>query len=74
MEVLREFKSAQEIAFGCVLLGFVLFMPLGVASMARRYWPGWREDLHRRPRHEHEADAGAVETLPETLGAEGKRP
>jgi branched-chain amino acid transport system permease protein len=74
MEVLREFKSAQEIAFGCVLLGFVLFMPLGVASMARRYWPGWREDLHRHSGDEREAGEIAGDPLPETLGSEGKRP
>lgn len=47
LEGLREFKSLQEIAFGFVLLMFVLFMPLGVVSLARRVWPRWREDLHR---------------------------
>lgn len=70
MEVLREFKSLQEIAFGSVLLVFVLFMPLGVASLARRHWPGWREDLHRRPR---EGEETAAPVLPQTPDAEGER-
>ena len=70
LEVLREFKSLQEIAFGSVLLVFVLFMPLGVASLARRHWPGWREDLHRRPREDEETAAPA---LPQTPDAEGER-
>lgn len=49
LEGLREFKSLQEIAFGVVLLGFILFMPMGVVSFLKRIWPGWREGLHRPP-------------------------
>ena len=45
-EVLREFKSAQEIAFGAVLLLTVLFMPKGIASQLKRWLPGWEEPFH----------------------------
>lgn len=45
-EVLREFKSAQEIAFGGLLLVFVLFMPHGIVAMIRGLLPGWEEPFH----------------------------
>ena len=45
-EVLREFKSTQEIAFGAVLLVTVLFMPRGIASQIKRWLPGWEEPFH----------------------------
>jgi branched-chain amino acid transport system permease protein len=48
MEALRAFKEVQEIAFGGMILLFVLFLPGGVASVLRRYVPGWREPLRRR--------------------------
>jgi branched-chain amino acid transport system permease protein len=48
MEGLRAFKEVQEIAFGGMILLFVLFLPGGVASLLRRYLPGWREPLRRR--------------------------
>ena len=46
LEVLRDFKSTQEIAFGALLLGFVLFQPKGVVTFIRRWVPGWNEPLH----------------------------
>jgi branched-chain amino acid transport system permease protein len=46
LEALREFKSLQEIAFGVVLLVFVLFMPEGIVSFLRRLLPGWKEEVH----------------------------
>jgi branched-chain amino acid transport system permease protein len=46
LEVLREFKSLQEVAFGAVLLVFVLFMPEGIVSFLRRVLPGWAEQVH----------------------------
>lgn len=46
LEVLREFKSLQEIAFGVILLGFILFMPLGLVSFMKRILPGWEEEVH----------------------------
>jgi branched-chain amino acid transport system permease protein len=48
LEGLRAFKEVQEIAFGGMILLFVLFLPGGVASLLRRYLPGWREPLRRR--------------------------
>lgn len=47
LEGLREFKSLQEIAFGVVLLLFILFMPMGIVSYLKCLWPSWREGLHR---------------------------
>ena len=48
MEGLRAFKDVQEIAFGGMILLFVLFLPGGVASILRRRLPGWREPLRRQ--------------------------
>jgi branched-chain amino acid transport system permease protein len=48
-EALREFKSAQEIAFGALLLIFVLFMPHGIVSVVKRWLPGWEEPFHAMP-------------------------
>ncbi len=58
LEVLRDFKSTQEIAFGALLLGFVLFRPAGVVAFIRRWVPGWEEPLHYR-------DGDQPETRPE---------
>jgi branched-chain amino acid transport system permease protein len=46
LELLREFKSLQEIAFGAILLIFILFMPLGLVSFLKRVLPGWEEEVH----------------------------
>jgi branched-chain amino acid transport system permease protein len=46
LEALREFKSLQEVAFGVVLLTFVLFMPEGIVSFLRRVLPSWNEEVH----------------------------
>jgi branched-chain amino acid transport system permease protein len=48
-EALREFKSAQEIAFGALLLVFVLFIPQGIVSMVKHWLPGWEEPFHAIP-------------------------
>lgn len=45
-ETLRAFKSTQEIAFGTVLLCFVVFCPGGLVSIVRRWLPHWQEPLH----------------------------
>ena len=47
LEGLRAFKSTQEIVFGALLLGFVIFMPEGVVSLLKRHLPGWDEPLRR---------------------------
>jgi len=46
MEVLREFKSTQEIVFGLLLVGFMLFQPNGLVVFLKRWLPGWQEPLH----------------------------
>lgn len=46
LEALRAFKSTQEIAFGTLLLLFVVFFPQGLVSLCRRYLPGWHEPMH----------------------------
>jgi branched-chain amino acid transport system permease protein len=42
-EGLRAFQSAQEIAFGGLLLGVVVLAPRGLAGFLARHAPGWRE-------------------------------
>ena len=46
LEALRAFKSTQEIAFGTILLAFVVLCPGGLVSICRRYLPHWEEPLH----------------------------
>jgi branched-chain amino acid transport system permease protein len=45
LEVIREFKATMEIAFGGLLLAFVLFQPKGIVDLLRRKL-GWDERLH----------------------------
>lgn len=45
LELLREVKSWQEIAFGGLLMGFVIMVPNGLADILRRHVPGWREPM-----------------------------
>ena len=46
MEVLREFKSTQEIVFGALLVGFMVFQPNGLVVFLKRWLPGWEEPVH----------------------------
>ena len=46
MELLREFKSTQEIVFGALLVGFMVFQPNGLVVFMKRWLPGWTEPLH----------------------------
>jgi len=46
MEVLREFKSTQEIVFGVLLVGFMVFQPHGLVVFIKRWLPGWEEPMH----------------------------
>jgi branched-chain amino acid transport system permease protein len=45
LEALRAFKGLQEIVFGALLVGFVLFMRGGLISVIKRNLPGWEEPL-----------------------------
>jgi branched-chain amino acid transport system permease protein len=49
LELLREVKGLQEIAFGVLLVGFVLFMRGGLIAVLRRYVRGWEEPLRMTP-------------------------
>lgn len=57
LELLREFKGAQEVVFGALLLGFVIFLRGGMVAVIRRYIPGWEEPLHRTPADRPASDA-----------------
>ena len=46
MEFLREFKSTQEIVFGALLVGFMVFQPNGLVVFMKRWLPGWEEPMH----------------------------
>jgi branched-chain amino acid transport system permease protein len=46
MELLREFKSTQEIVFGILLVGFMVFQPHGLVVFMKRWLPGWEEPMH----------------------------
>lgn len=60
MEVLREFKSTQEIVFGGLLLGFMLFQPNGLVVFLKRWVPGWEEPLHYAVGRDPDGIAGEV--------------
>jgi branched-chain amino acid transport system permease protein len=58
MEFLRAFKSTQEIVFGLLLVGFMVFQPHGLVVFMKRWLPGWEEPLHLAERAEP-SDVGA---------------
>lgn len=45
LEVVKEIKFSIEIAFGGLLLLFVLFQPTGLVVFIKRWLPGWEERL-----------------------------
>jgi len=52
LEILREFKSTQEIAFGALLVGFMVFQPNGLVVFLKRWLPNWEEPFHLAdPKH-----------------------
>jgi branched-chain amino acid transport system permease protein len=57
MELLREFKSTQEIVFGALLVGFMVFQPNGLVVFLKRWLPGWQEPLHLAGHPEPKASA-----------------
>lgn len=46
MEGTRDLQSVQEIAFGLILLVFILFLPKGLVGSLARVLPGWSEPKH----------------------------
>ena len=46
VEITKEFKFSIEVAFGGLLIVFVLFQPNGIIVFVRRWLPGWEERLH----------------------------
>src|SRR5262249_3950590 len=55
MEFLREFKSTQEIVFGALRVGFMVFQPTGVVVFLKRWLGGWEDPLHLPGRAERDA-------------------
>jgi len=69
MELLREFKSTQEIVFGALLIGFMVFQPNGLVVFMKRWLPGWEEPLHLGLRRE----AAPAPSAPFANAASGDR-
>lgn len=67
LEVLRKVKGIQEIAFGAILVGFILFMPGGIIGFLKAKVQGWEEPLHR-------ARPGKRSTVPATSESSEVRP
>jgi branched-chain amino acid transport system permease protein len=61
MEFLREFKSTQEIVFGVLLVGFMVFQPNGLVVFMKRWLPGWEEPMHLAERPQAMSKPDAVE-------------
>jgi len=55
VEFTKEMKFSIEVAFGGLLIVFVLFQPMGLVVFIKRWLPGWDERLHHLP-----PDAGAA--------------
>lgn len=76
VEVTKEVKFSIEVAFGALLIVFVLFQPSGLVVFARKLLPGWEEHLHYRPGgaapepETEAADAGAADA-PDAPSAPG---
>lgn len=51
LEMLRGLQQLQEIGFGVLLLGVILFFPAGIVGFLRPRVAGWKEPLHgcRKP-------------------------
>ena len=47
LEALRKVKGFQEIVFGGILVGFIIFMPGGIIGFLKAKVRGWEEPLHR---------------------------
>ena len=49
VEFTKEMKFSIEIAFGGLLILFVLFQPSGLVVLFKKWLPGWEERLHYVP-------------------------
>lgn len=49
VELTKEMKFSIEIAFGGLLIIFVLFQPSGLVMFFKKWLPGWNERLHYVP-------------------------
>jgi branched-chain amino acid transport system permease protein len=65
LEAVRDLPSLQEVAFGLVLLAFMLLLPQGLVGTLSRWIPGWHE-----PRHVSKAVARRTLTTPESVEAQ----
>ena len=67
-EWMRDLQYMQEIAFGVLLIVFVVFMPDGVVSLLKRWLPGWQEPLNQidapPPRPDAPVEPAGEEPLP----------
>jgi branched-chain amino acid transport system permease protein len=65
LEGLREVKGMQELVFGALLVGFVLFLRGGLISVLKRHVRGWAEPL-RDPAPHVPTAAAPVEMAKQT--------
>lgn len=49
VEFTKEIKFSIEVAFGGLLIIFVLFQPTGLVVFIKKWLPGWNERLHYLP-------------------------
>lgn len=68
IEFTKEMKFSIELAFGGLLILFVLFQPLGVVVFCKKWLPGWDERLHYLPQ---EMEEQLPQAKPEPAHAEG---
>ncbi|MBI3514609.1 MAG: branched-chain amino acid ABC transporter permease [Proteobacteria bacterium] len=66
LELLRGFKSSQEIVYGALLLAFVIFLPEGVISLVKRRLAGWEEPMRRHAASAEPPPSAAAEATEET--------
>ena len=58
LEIVKEIKFSIEIAFGTLLLVFILFQPNGLVVFLKQWLPGWNEKLHYTSRKTNNKNGG----------------
>ena len=58
IEIVKEIKFSIEIAFGTLLLVFILFQPNGLVVFLKQWLPGWNEKLHYTSRKTNNKNGG----------------